>query len=72
MHTLPIRSLRSHGASTYSCQIQAMRPKPCRVYPISYEQMKNDGCEIIGELRRAWHRCDRLAQASMSFGDDRS
>jgi Fe-S-cluster containining protein len=43
---------KDRGASTYKCRIHHTRPQVCRDYLADYEQMVNNGCEIIDELRK--------------------
>jgi Fe-S-cluster containining protein len=41
---------KDRNAPTYTCRIHQTRPEPGRDYPVDFEQMEQDGCEIIGEL----------------------
>jgi uncharacterized protein len=41
---------KDRNAVTYRCRIHATKPQPCRDYPASYDQMVEDGCEIVHEL----------------------
>lgn len=34
---------------SYKCRIHDVRPDVCRGYPVSIEQMKEDGCEMLEE-----------------------
>jgi len=44
---------KDRGAATYRCRIHETRPETCRRYPVSYEQMVADECEIINAIRSA-------------------
>lgn len=35
------------ASATYGCRIYHDRPNDCRHYPVTVEQMENDGCEML-------------------------
>jgi Fe-S-cluster containining protein len=43
---------KDRGAERHKCRIHDTKPEECRGYPYDYEQMVQDGCEIVGELER--------------------
>lgn len=43
---------RDRGAPTYRCRIHDTKPHTCANYPVSYDQMVQDGCEIVDGLAR--------------------
>lgn len=60
---------KDRGAATYRCKIHETRPETCRRYPVDYEQMIVDECEIIDAIRsaaEAIHRAQPLVRQKKS------
>lgn len=60
---------KNRGVATYRCTIHETRPEACRSYPVSYEQMVADECEIIDAIRSA---AEAIARALPTAGDEAS